>query len=323
MIHLVLLLYVLCLMSGLAAFVVTLLVYLRYRQTAFLLYMGFLALCAALVFVFAFEFYRCNIVGPRNDLPILPTYTVNVFYFMVFGILSYAAPRLFHHLGGIPWPSWKRILHLAIATFPLPVLVTILFLRMAGIDALPILLRIEFGFYVYAFFAVLAAALVQGAFRLRVIERPIQRAALLSAIILTVICFPGFIVDVNWQYFQEDSRRLVQPGFTFLPIYFLAWNILSIIFAARAFFAIQSEENHLWAEASRLEVPEASYSRYGLTDQEKKILLMVIHGESNQDIAEKLFISLGTAKNHIHHIYTKTGARSRLELARLIVGNSK
>jgi len=39
----------------------------------------------------------------------------------------------------------------------------------------------------------------------------------------------------------------------------------------------------------------------------------VAAGLSNREIAEKLIISLGTAKTHIHNIYGKLGVRNRAQ----------
>jgi DNA-binding CsgD family transcriptional regulator len=58
----------------------------------------------------------------------------------------------------------------------------------------------------------------------------------------------------------------------------------------------------------------AFLSRYGITDREREIILKVIEGKSNADIASELFISLATVKTHLHNIYTKIGVESRFDL---------
>jgi DNA-binding CsgD family transcriptional regulator len=55
-------------------------------------------------------------------------------------------------------------------------------------------------------------------------------------------------------------------------------------------------------------------SRYGITDREREIILKVIQGKSNADIAGELFISLGTVKTHLHNIYRKIEVDSRYDL---------
>ena len=48
-----------------------------------------------------------------------------------------------------------------------------------------------------------------------------------------------------------------------------------------------------------------------LTRREREVLLWVGDGMSNQEIAQRLGLSVGTVKQHIHSILQKTGARTR------------
>lgn len=57
----------------------------------------------------------------------------------------------------------------------------------------------------------------------------------------------------------------------------------------------------------------ASMSR--LSDRERQISLLVARGMKNKDIAAELTISENTVKRHLQSIFSKTGARDRLELA--------
>ncbi len=49
----------------------------------------------------------------------------------------------------------------------------------------------------------------------------------------------------------------------------------------------------------------------GLTQRELEILLVLVRGKSNQEIAEDLRISVKTVGNHVQHVYEKAGVRSR------------
>lgn len=62
------------------------------------------------------------------------------------------------------------------------------------------------------------------------------------------------------------------------------------------------------------DLSETFLSRYGITDREREIILKVVQGKSNADIASELFISLATVKTHLHNIYTKIGVESRFDL---------
>ena len=50
-----------------------------------------------------------------------------------------------------------------------------------------------------------------------------------------------------------------------------------------------------------------------LTEREREVLNLVVQGQSNQQIAEALVISIATAKAHISHILAKLGVSSRAE----------
>ena len=50
----------------------------------------------------------------------------------------------------------------------------------------------------------------------------------------------------------------------------------------------------------------------GLTSREIDVLRLVALGLSSKEIAARLVISPKTARNHIEHVYTKTGATSRV-----------
>ena len=49
----------------------------------------------------------------------------------------------------------------------------------------------------------------------------------------------------------------------------------------------------------------------GLTERELEVLLVLVRGESNQEIAEDLGISAKTVGHHVQHVYQKAGVRSR------------
>ena len=50
-----------------------------------------------------------------------------------------------------------------------------------------------------------------------------------------------------------------------------------------------------------------------LTDREREVLIEIAHGLSNQEIADRLFISLPTVKTHVAHILSKINARDRVQ----------
>ncbi|MFI2205428.1 response regulator [Streptomyces sp. NPDC020192] len=52
----------------------------------------------------------------------------------------------------------------------------------------------------------------------------------------------------------------------------------------------------------------------GITEREREVLTLVGRGRSNTEIAEDLFITVATAKSHVSRLFTKLGARDRVQL---------
>ena len=55
--------------------------------------------------------------------------------------------------------------------------------------------------------------------------------------------------------------------------------------------------------------------RSPLSQREREIVVLVAQGFKNKEMAEKMFISEQTVKNHLHNIFDKLGVSDRLELA--------
>jgi LuxR family maltose regulon positive regulatory protein len=50
-----------------------------------------------------------------------------------------------------------------------------------------------------------------------------------------------------------------------------------------------------------------------LSERELEVLRLIAAGLSNREIAEELYIAVGTVKRHINHIYGKLGVHSRTQ----------
>lgn len=57
---------------------------------------------------------------------------------------------------------------------------------------------------------------------------------------------------------------------------------------------------------------------FGLTEREKEIGKLIVEGCSNKEIAERIFISVGTVKNYISNLYSKLGTSNRTSTALLL-----
>jgi len=69
----------------------------------------------------------------------------------------------------------------------------------------------------------------------------------------------------------------------------------------------------------RVEMGEERQRYDGLTAREKEILTLIAQGLSNQQIAEKLFISIKTVQTHRAHVLEKLKLHDRTELVRYAI----
>ena len=100
---------------------------------------------------------------------------------------------------------------------------------------------------------------------------------------------------------RVDSRCTRQPSCSVLdPASSVPARYLAKLLAALA------QEDAAPAAGQQLHEPV-------LSERELEVLALIASGESNQEIASKLFITLATVKTHINNLYRKLGARSRTQ----------
>jgi DNA-binding CsgD family transcriptional regulator len=95
-------------------------------------------------------------------------------------------------------------------------------------------------------------------------------------------------------------------------IYYIGFVILALVYVAR-FFA-----EPVGVGAPAFTLPEGFIRKFGISHREGDIIEMMARGFSNSAIAEKLYISTLTVKNHVYHIYQKTGAGNKVQLLNMI-----
>jgi DNA-binding CsgD family transcriptional regulator len=94
-------------------------------------------------------------------------------------------------------------------------------------------------------------------------------------------------------------------GNTFLPVYLNYGTLLSA-------FADTNMKDMTFEDFCR---------KFEVSPRETDIVREICNGLSNKEIAEKLFITLQTVKDHTHRIYIKTNVRSRVQLINLVKEN--
>jgi DNA-binding CsgD family transcriptional regulator len=65
------------------------------------------------------------------------------------------------------------------------------------------------------------------------------------------------------------------------------------------------------------ESPDNKFAAFGITRREQQVVRLIQAGKTNQEIADELFISLATVKDHNNNLFRKCGVRNRVELSNL------
>ncbi len=81
---------------------------------------------------------------------------------------------------------------------------------------------------------------------------------------------------------------------------------------------VQGGEQYLHApiQSQLLKSFSDTKSKYIITKREKEILLLIVDGFSNKEIADKLFLSIRTVENHRNHLLQKFDAKNTAGLVK-------
>jgi DNA-binding CsgD family transcriptional regulator len=58
--------------------------------------------------------------------------------------------------------------------------------------------------------------------------------------------------------------------------------------------------------------------KYNITKREMEVINLICLGKTNKEIADQLFISIDTVKDHNYKIFQKTGVKNRTQLVKLV-----
>ncbi len=118
-----------------------------------------------------------------------------------------------------------------------------------------------------------------------------------------------------------SEQALVQGALQAGAIAYLQKNVtaLELANAIRSAYAgrmtLSPEATSVLAQS----VTQAHLPGNELTEREREVLGCLVDGLNNNEIAEKLVVSLGTVKFHISNIFQKLGVKSRVEAVKLAI----
>ncbi len=129
-----------------------------------------------------------------------------------------------------------------------------------------------------------------------------SRDICVTIIIVTLSLLPLGIVSVIFSMVDRFSY----------PVYGLAMSIIMLVYFFNRFY-VDSEKLH-----RKTDISSNILAQYRITDRELGVINLICDGLTNKEIAGKLNISVNTVNNHVANILEKTGARSRVDLMRML-----
>lgn len=94
----------------------------------------------------------------------------------------------------------------------------------------------------------------------------------------------------------------------------LVFNLIMVFWALKYLNSLNGKE-------APIQVSNESFEKiaedYQISKRELEIIKLVCEGKSNQEIADALFVSLGTVKSHLYNVYNKLGIKNRIQLTKL------
>jgi len=120
-----------------------------------------------------------------------------------------------------------------------------------------------------------------------------------SAITITVFMF-------------SEPNTVVEKLYMLL---FFAGQLPSVLFLG---YYLHKNFSPALTKNSHQDASEIFVSNYQLSKREWEIVEEICEGLTNNQISDKLFISLQTVKDHVYRIYKKTGVKNRVQLVNMI-----
>ena len=96
----------------------------------------------------------------------------------------------------------------------------------------------------------------------------------------------------------------------------LVYNLIPILFLK---IFVQNYEKSKFNNIGTKSKVDQLFKKYGLSDRESEIAVLLAAGKSNEEIENEMFISIFTVKKHISNIFIKTDVRSRSQFMKLIL----
>jgi DNA-binding CsgD family transcriptional regulator len=150
----------------------------------------------------------------------------------------------------------------------------------------------------------------------RVLDDPTWGSRLkVLAAAYTAVFFALTTVTLTWGALSQISRTLAPSLDVLIEV---AYNIIVVAWLAPLVSWSDRSRSSQDPDRVIVGVPDVGHGR-GITKRESEIIGLICEGKTNKEIADQLFISVTTVKDHNQAIFQKLGVRNRTEVTRLIL----
>jgi DNA-binding CsgD family transcriptional regulator len=307
MVHLILLYYAISLFSGLTLLILLSLLYRKYNNEIIIFYAPVHILILIYLVIVIADFYRFNAMG-------LPILILSDFYriliFISGAVLLILVSRFVYAYFRKPFYPTRWLLFIlwsSVMLLTIPVMNSghaAEALGRFGITDMAAVEAVPYNALLAAFQAYIAAFVLHNMNTLKRRREKILITLFMSFFFSQV---PLRIWEDSWRYDPNFFSRF--GNVSAVHGLFLLWNCAAIYFAAHYLL----KKNPL-----RLDISDRFREEYAISARELEVIALLLKGFSHKEIAFELGISALTIKNHVHNIYRKTGATSKIELLNLL-----
>ncbi len=288
---------------GLVAIYIGFVLFNKYKSEAFRSYLYVLVGINVIVFVHVMEaFFKLITTHEFYDLHFRS--------FFLFLIVPLAALRLFISLKFLMLCRQLISKALNVVYSYAAISIFVLFLLFAmGLDFDPEISLIIGGITVQSIHLILFMAFITGSLWILRKAKTVKeiKAAYVKPVFYFVIFYAtiGFILRlINFPYHRihEDDQMF------YIGILAFLFNIANVVFLNKIFVGSLNKNATLAGK-------ENLFKKFKITKREKEIIQLICEGKTNKEIAEKLFITPVTVRDHCSKIFRKVKVSNRTELA--------
>ena len=123
---------------------------------------------------------------------------------------------------------------------------------------------------------------------------------------LMMAALVGLLKFVEYKYFVRDIPLEFYVGL--VAVMFTAVGVWAGLKLTRPKIVREIVETN-----GHFELDQANLEKLGISPREYEVLGLIAEGHSNQEIADKLFVSTSTVKTHVSNVLAKLDARRRTQ----------